>query len=208
MGKILLINGSPNAHGCTATALKELKKSLEENQIETEWLYLGTKPIAGCTGCFTCRNTDGLCVCDDQVNDIIRRIDEFDGIVAGSPTYYGSPSGHLCAFLDRLFFATETRLAGKLAASVVSCRRGGASGAFMSLNQYFLNCSMILVGSEYWNQVHGHTPEDVRKDEEGLQTMRVLGQNMAWLLHCIEAGRRAGIQLPQYEKRIYTDFIR
>ena len=207
MGKFLLINGSPNEKGCTARALEELEKSLQENGMETEMLYLGKDAIKGCTGCAVCRST-GRCVVRDQVNDVIEKLDSYAGIVVGSPVYYGGPSGHLCAFLDRLCFATETRLARKLAASVVSCRRGGASGAFMRLNQFFLNCNMTIVGSEYWNQVHGHVAEDVEKDLEGLQTMRVLGQNMAWLQKSIEAGRAAGVEAPVYEQRIFTDFIR
>ncbi len=208
MSKVVLINGSPNEHGCTDTALQELEKVLVSEGIEIEHIYLGKGAIRGCTGCGHCRNSeDGLCVVKDEVNHLIEEVNEIDGLVIGSPVYYGSPSGHLMAALDRFFFATEPVLAGKLGASVVSCRRGGATGAFMSLNQYFLNCGMHIVGSEYWNMVHGHTPDDVRQDLEGLQTMRVLGQNMAWLLKCIEAGKKAGIEKPVYEERIFTDFI-
>ena len=207
MGKILLINGSPNEFGCTYTALKELENTLHKEGVETELLYLGKGAVHGCTACMSCMKT-GKCVFDDAVNDITARLDSFDGIVAGSPVYYGCPSGQLLAFLDRLCLINEYRLARKLAASVLSCRRGGASGAFMALNQTFLNCAMTIVGSEYWNQVHGMKAEDLQEDPEGLQTMRVLGQNMAWLLKSIEAGREAGISAPVYEKRIYTDFVR
>ena len=207
MKKVLLINGSPNEHGCTFTALHELDTVLKQEGVETEWLYLGKKPVQGCTACFKCMDT-GLCVFDDKVNDITKRLDEFGGIVAGSPVYYGNPSGPLMAFMDRLCLINEKRLARKLAASVLSCRRGGASGAFMALNQCFLNCAMTIVGSEYWNQVHGSAADDVIQDPEGLQTMRVLGRNMAWLLKCIDAGAAAGVPLPEQEERIYTDFIR
>ena len=138
---------------------------------------------------------------------VLRILDEFDGIVIGSPVYYSGPTGQLISFLNRLFFSTEKRMAGKLGASVVSCRRGGASATFEQLNQYFTICNMPIVSSQYWNSVHGFTPDDVRKDEEGLQTMRVLGQNMAWLLKCIEHGKKAGIEKPVYEPRLRTHFI-
>ncbi|HWS30207.1 MAG TPA: flavodoxin family protein [Clostridia bacterium] len=206
--KALLINGSPNEHGCTYTALSEVILTLHKHGVETEMLYLGKKPVAGCIDCGHCEET-GLCVFSDKVNEVIKRLDEFDAIVLGSPVYYASASGQICAFSDRLFFAAgHDRLAGKLGASVVSCRRGGASAAFDRLNKYFTISSMPVVSSQYWNQVHGFTPGDVRKDEEGLQTMRTLGENMAWLLKCIEAGKKNGVPLPQYEPRIGTNFIR
>ena len=207
MGKILLINGSPNEYGCTFTALKELETTLNREGLDTEFLYLGKGAMQGCTACMSCAGT-GKCIFEDQVNEVTRRLDTIDGIVAGSPVYYGSPSGPLVAFLDRFCLVNEYRLYRKLAASVLSCRRGGASGAFMILNQKFLNCSMTIVGSEYWNQVHGIEASEVLKDEEGLQTMRVLGQNIAWLQKSIEAGRQAGIAAPVYEERIHTNFIR
>ncbi len=204
--KVLLINGSPNEKGCTFTALTEVATTLQLNGIETEILYLGKKPIAGCIDCGHCIQT-GKCVFDDKVNEVVARLDEYDGIVVGSPVYYAGPSGQVTAFLDRLFFANEAKLAGKLGAAVVSCRRGGASAAFDRLNKYFTISNMHVVGSQYWNQVHGFTPDDVRKDKEGLQTMRTLGQNMAWLLKCIEAGKKAGIEKPVYEPRERTHFI-
>lgn len=204
--KVLLINGSPHPHGCTYTALHEVETTLQANGIETELLYLGTKPIAGCIACQQCMKT-GYCFHDDLVQQTQKRLDEFDGIVIGSPVYYSAPTGQLVSFLNRLFYATESRMAGKLGASVVSCRRGGASATFEQLIQYFTVANMPIVSSQYWNSVHGFTPEDVEQDKEGLQTMRVLGQNMAWLLHCIEAGRKAGIALPVYEPRLRTHFI-
>ena len=204
--KVLLINGSPNEHGCTYTALSETAETLQKHGIDTEILYLGKKPVAGCIACGKCRET-GKCVFDDKVNEVIDKLDSIDAIVVGSPVYYAGPSGQLTAFLDRLFYSGGGRMAGKLGASVVSCRRGGASAAFDRLNKYFTISSMPVVSSQYWNQVHGFMPEDVRKEGEGLQTMRTLGENMAWLLKCIEAGREKGISLPEYEERIATHFI-
>ena len=207
MSKVLLLNGSPNEHGCTYTALQESADTLAKHGVESEILYLGKKPVAGCIDCGRCAQT-GRCAFDDKVNEVLERLDEYAGIVVGSPVYYAGPSGQLCAFLDRLFYCSESRMAGKLAASVVSCRRGGASAAFDRLNKYFGISNMHIVGSQYWNQVHGFTPEDVRRDAEGLQTMRTLAQNMAWLLKGIEAGRERGVEAPQYEERLRTHFIR
>lgn len=204
--KALLVNGSPHEHGCTYTALSEVKKTLEENGIEAEILYLGTKAINGCMACGKCFET-GKCVFSDVVNETAKRLEEFDAIVVGSPVYYAGPTSQVTAFLDRLFYSASSKMAGKLGASVVSCRRGGASAAFDRLNKYFTIANMPLVPSRYWNQVHGFTPEDVRKDEEGLQTMRTLGQNMVWLLKSIEAGRKCGVKQPVYEKTIFTNFI-
>ena len=203
--KVLLINGSPNERGCTYTALAEVSATLNKRGIGTEILYLGKKPIAGCIACGNCFKTH-KCVFNDQVNEVSEKLDEYGGIIVGSPVYYAGPTGQLTAFLDRLFYWNEARMAGKLAA-VVSCRRGGASAAFDRLNKYFLISNMHVVGSQYWNQVHGFTPDDVRKDKEGLQTMRTLGENMAWLLKCIEAGKKEGIPFPEYEERVRTHFI-
>ena len=204
--KVLLINGSPHEHGCTYTALCEVADTLKKHDIESETLYLGKKPIAGCIACGKCAGS-GRCVFDDPVNRTLEKLDEYDGIVAGSPVYYAGPSGQICAFLDRLFYSAGGRMDGKLGAAVVSCRRGGASAAFDRLNKYFTISNMIVIGSQYWNQVHGFTPEDVRKDEEGLQTMRALGDNMAWILKAIEAGKEKGIVRPDREPRIATHFI-
>ena len=204
--KVLLINGSPNEHGCTYTALKEIADTLQTEGVDSEIVYLGKKPIAGCIACGHCR-TDGKCVFDDQVNRILARLDEFDGLIVGAPVYYGGPSGQITAFLDRLFYA-GSGFAGKPGAAVVSCRRGGASAAFDRLNKYFTISRMPIVSSQYWNQVHGNTPEEVAEDGEGLQTMRTLAREMAWLLKCIEAGKKAGIGRPQEEARIRTNFIR
>ena len=206
MNKILLINGSPNEHGCTYTALSEIASVLSENDVESELVYLGKQPVAGCIACRKCFGT-GRCVFDDKVNKILEKLDEYDGIVIGSPVYYAGPAGQLCAFLDRLFYSAGKRMAGKLGAAVISCRRGGASAAFDRLNKYFTISNMHVVSSQYWNQVHGNTPEEVRMDKEGLQTMRTLARNMAWLLKNIETGKKSGIAAPEYEPRISTNFI-
>lgn len=207
MSKILLINGSPHEHGCTYTALKEVADTLAAGGVDSEFVYLGTKPVAGCIACGSCAGT-GRCTFGDQVNEVLEKLDEYDGIVTGSPVYYAGPSGQICAFLDRLFYASGGRMAGKLAAAVVSCRRGGASAAFDRLNKYFTISNMNVVSSQYWNQVHGKVPEDVRKDKEGLQTMRTLARNIIWNLKNMEAGRAAGVEPPEYEAKEYTNFIR
>ncbi len=207
MSKVLLINGSPHQHGCTFTALDEISKTLANEGVASELLWVGNKPVAGCIACMACRNT-GRCVFqDDRVNEILDKLEEYQAIVVGSPVYYAGPSGQLCAFLDRLFYSSRGRMAGKLAAAVVSCRRGGASAAFDRLNKYFSISNMYTVGSQYWNQVHGNTPDEVRKDLEGLQTMRTLAQNMAWMLKNLEAAGPQGIPAVQYEARIATNFI-
>lgn len=205
--KVLLINGSPHEHGCTYTALHEAEMKLNQRGIETELLYLGTAPMAGCTGCGSCEET-GRCVFDDAVNRVLDKLDGYDGMIVGSPVYYGSANGHLCAFLDRLFYAGGNRMAGKFAASVVSCRRGGATAAFQRLNMYFGMKNMPVVSSQYWNQVHGYKAEDVLKDEEGLQTVRTMAENMAWLIQSAAAGREAGVPAPVYEPVVATNFIR
>jgi multimeric flavodoxin WrbA len=208
MSKVLLLNGSPNRDGCTFTALKEVENTLLTNGIETELQWIGKKPVAGCIACGKCRET-GRCVFnEDMVNETIEKSGLYDGLIVGSPVYYAGPSGQLCAFLDRLFYAGSNGWSGKPAAAVVSCRRGGASTAFDRLNKYFTINSMPVVSSQYWNQVHGFTPDDVLKDKEGLQTMRTLAQNMAWLLKCIECGRANGIERPLHEEHVWTNFIR
>lgn len=205
--KVLLINGSPHKEGCTYTALKEVTDTLEKNGIETEFMYLGVKPVAGCIACGNCQKT-GKCFVDDKVNELLSMLPEMDGIVIGSPVYYAGASGQLTAFLDRAFFAGGGKFDGKLGATVVSCRRGGASATFDQLNKYFTMNSMPVVSSQYWNQVHGFTSDDVRQDLEGLQTMRTLGNNMAWLLKCIDLGRKNGVEFPVGEEKILTNFIR
>lgn len=203
MGKILLINGSPHEHGCTYTALMEVKKALEECGQTTELCWIGSKPVAGCIACGKCYES-GKCVFDDQVNDLLSRAAEFDGMVVGSPVYYAGPAGQLCAFLDRLFYASAGRWSGKVGAAVVSCRRGGATAAFDRLNKYFSISKMPIATSQYWNQVHGNTPEQVLQDKEGLQIMRTLGRNVAWLVESLKQVP----QPPQEQPRVSTNFIR
>lgn len=205
--KVLLINGSPHEKGCTYTALKEVADTLECNGINTEFMHLGTSAVHGCVACGTCKKT-GKCIYNDKVNELLIKLPEIDGIVVGSPVYYGGANGQITAFLDRVFYAGGRKFSGKLGAAVVSCRRGGASAAFDQLNKYFMMNCMPVVSSQYWNQVHGFTPEDVRRDEEGMQTMRTLGSHMAWLLKCIEIGRKHGLDQPEREEPIYTHFIR
>ena len=205
--KVLLINGSPNEKGCTYTALREVAAKLEQHGIATEIFHIGTKPVAGCIACGKCKS-GAPCIFNDGVNELVARLEEFDALVVGAPVYYSGPSGQSTAFLDRLFYCASAKLRGKPGAAVVSCRRGGASASYDRLNKYFGINSMPIVTSQYWNQVHGNTPEEVLKDEEGMQTMRTLGENMAWLLKCIEAGKAAGVPLPEREPQLRTNFIR
>ena len=205
--KVLLINGSPNQQGCTNRALEEVKTTLKKEGVETELVWIGKQPIADCIACRTCKKTNRCVFNNDLVNKLIERLDEFDGIIVGSPVYYSGPSGQICAFLDRLFF-TGGDFSGKVGAAVVSCRRGGATASFDRLNKYFTISNMVQASSQYRNMVHGNTPEEVEQDLEGLQTMRTLGQNVAWLLKCIEAGKEKGIEKPKYEAFSKTNFIR
>lgn len=205
--KVLMINGSPREHGCTYTALSEMAGTLKKHEIDSEIVYLGKQPVAGCIACGKCRET-GKCVFQDKVNEVLESLEEYDAFVVGSPVYYAGPSGQILSFLDRLFYAGSGKLKGKPGTAIVSCRRGGATATFDCLNKYFSINNMPIVTSQYWNQVHGNTPDEVRQDEEGLQTMRTLGENMAWLLKCIEAGKRAGIPMPEYEAKIATNYIR
>lgn len=205
--KVLLVNGSARANGCTYTALQEVAGSLEQHGIETEIFQLGTQPIAGCIACNVCKKT-GKCFREDVVNTFVEKAKEADGFVFGSPVYYASATGAATSFLDRVFYSAGYDFHGKPGACVVSCRRGGATAAFEQLNKYLSLSCMPIVTSQYWNMVHGSTPEEVRQDLEGLQTMRTLGNNMAWLLKCIEAGKKEGITIPKREPVQWTNFIR
>lgn len=205
--KVLLLNGSPKANGCTYTALCEVAGALEKNGIETEIVQVGAAPIAGCIGCGVCTRT-GKCFIEDGVNEFVEKAKQADGFVFGSPVHYAAASGAVTSFLDRAFYGKSAAFAGKPGAAIVSCRRGGAASAFDQLNKYFTISNMPIVSSQYWNQVHGNTPEEVRCDEEGMQTMRTLGNNMAWLLKCIEAGKKADITFPEREPALKTNFIR
>ena len=205
---VLLVNGSPHPKGCTWTALNEAARQLEKNGVETTLLQVGSKAVRGCIACGKCRET-GYCIFkDDPVNEGIDLLRAADGIIVGSPVYYAGPNATLCAFLDRVFFLKAAPYAFKPAACVVSCRRGGASASFDRLNKYFTIARMPVVASQYWNSIHDNAPEEAAQDAEGLQTMRTLGDNMAWLLKCIAAGKAAGIMPPTPEPWQATNFIR
>ena len=202
--KVLMVNGSPHKEGCTYTALKEVAGALEKYGIESEIFWVGNGEIAGCIGCGACAKTGEGCF----RNEFVAKAGEADGYIFGSPVHYAAASGALTSFMDRAFYSGGSKMTGKPAAAVVSCRRGGASAAFDQINKYFtINC-MPVVGSQYWNQVHGGKAEEVKQDEEGMQTMRTLGNNMAWLLSCIEAGKEKGITFPEREPVIRTNYIR
>lgn len=204
--KVLLINGSPNAKGCTYTALTEVEKTLNQEGIETEIIHVGNKDIRGCLACRNCKTT-GKCIFNDIVNEVAVKFKECDGIVIGSPVYFASANGTLVSFIDRLFYSVTEDKTMKVGAAVVSCRRGGASATFDEINKYFTISGMPIASSQYWNSVHGYTPDDVRKDEEGMQTMRTLGKNMAFLIKSIQLGKEQ-LGLPEKEKRVSTNFIR
>ena len=202
---VLLLNGSPNAHGCTYTALSEVARTLEENGIGTEIIHVGNKAIRGCIGCRKCK-TDGKCVFNDLVNEVAPKFAACDGIVIGSPVYFASANGTLVSFVDRLFYSTPGDKTMKVGAAVVSARRGGNSATFDELNKYFTISGMPVAASQYWNMVHGYSADDVRKDKEGMQTMRVLGRNMAFLIKSIALGKEQ-FGLPEKEtERAFTSF--
>jgi multimeric flavodoxin WrbA len=204
--KVLLINGSPNMKGCTYTALTEVEKILNEAGVDTEIIHVGNKDLRGCIGCRQCKK-NGKCVFNDLVNEVAPKFEECDGIVIGSPVYFGSANGTLVSFIDRLFYSVPFDKTMKVGAAVVSARRGGSSATFDQINKYFTISGMPVVSSQYWNSVHGYTPDDVQKDEEGLQIMRTLGKNMAFLIKSISLGREK-FGLPEKEIRIGTNFIR
>ncbi len=201
--KVLLINGSPHKEGCTYTALKEVAGALEKNGIGTQIFHIGTKPVYGCTGCGKCGELKRCVFNDDVCNELTKLAVEADGIVIGSPVYFAGINGALSALLDRIWVSSGGKLMYKPGAAVVSCRRGGAGSAFDRINKYFTIQQMPVVSSQYWNSVHGFAPEHVQKDLEGLQTMRTLGNNMAWLLKSIEAG---GGPIVSDEPRMVTNF--
>lgn len=201
---VLLINGSPNRNGCTYTALKEVADTLNKEGIDTEIIQVGNKDIIGCIACRRCKEL-GKCVFDDLVNEVAPKFAKCDGIVIGSPVYFASANGTLVSFIDRLFYSTHVDKTMKVGAAVVSCRRGGASSTFDELNKYFTISQMPVVSSQYWNSVHGYTPEDVRNDKEGMQVMRVLGKNMAFLIKSIQLGKEK-FGLPKKEEHVFTNF--
>ena len=207
--KVLLLNGSSHPHGCTDTALREVASALENAGIDAEILFLGNDPVRDCTACGTCAKAPGKCVFDDDiVNRIIEKAREADGFVFGTTVYYAHPSGRILSILDRVFYAGKNTFVYKPAAAIASARRAGTTASLDVLQKYFTLSQMPVVSSTYWTMVHGKEPEDVLKDAEGLQTMRNLASNMAWLLRCIEAGKAMGIQPPQAESGARTNFIR
>ena len=203
---VLLINGSPNAKGCTYTALSEVERTLQAEGIATEMVHIGNKDIRGCIACFKCAE-QGRCVFNDMVNELAPKFEAADGLVIGSPVYYAGPNGTLTNLMDRLFFSTHFSKRMKVGAAVCSARRGGTTATFDRLNKYFTISEMPIVSGRYWNMVHGSNAEQAMQDEEGMQNMRSLGRNMAFLLRAI-AAERAAHGLPQQEETIYTNFIR
>lgn len=204
---VLLLNGSPHEFGCTYTALEQVAGALQSHGIDTEIFWIGAKPVAGCTCCLSCKKT-GTCIINDNVNVFAQKAADADGFVVGSPVYYASANGAAIAFLDRLFYSGGMRHAAlKPAAAVVSCRRAGSTASLDILHKYFFINNMPIVASQYWNMVHGNTPDEVRQDLEGLQIMRTLGHNMAWMLRNIAAGKAAGVTTPERETPVKTNFI-
>ena len=206
--KVLMINGSSHENGCTMTALREVASVLEQEGVGAEIVQLGKGPVRDCIACGGCRGRRRCAFNDDPVNETLEKAREADGFVFGSPVYYAHPSGRILSFLDRLFYADSSAFWHKPGAAVVSARRGGTTASFDVLNKYFGISQMPTVGATYWNMVHGHTPDEVLRDEEGLQTMRNLGRNMAWLLKCIELGIKNGVPAPAMERGHSTNFIR
>lgn len=205
--KVMLLNGSPNAKGNTRTALEECAKELNGCGIETELVNIGSGAIPGCRACGACARL-GKCVIDDAVNEFRFKLEAADGLVVGTPVYYASPNGSLMSFLDRLFFTGSGTFRYKPAAAVAVARRAGTVSSFDVLNKYFTICEMPIVSSSYWNDAFGQTPGQAAGDAEGLQTMRNLGRNMAWLLKCIELGKASGVTPPDNEYDSFTNFIR
>jgi len=209
--KVLLVNGSPHVHGCTYTALEEVSKTLQAEGIETEIFHIGMKPLSGCIACRKCAEL-GHCVFHDSVNEFLELAKNADGFIFGTPVHFASAGGAVTSFMDRVFYSDlcsrNQSFYLKPAASVISARRGGTTATFDQLNKYYTIMEMPIISSQYWNMVHGNSPDEVKKDLEGLQIMRTLGRNMAWFLKCKEAGIHAGVPFPEREKKIGTNFIR
>ena len=204
--KVLLVNGSPHKNGCTDTALREVAGALQAEGIDAEIFWIGNEPVGGCIACGGCAKA-GKCVFGGTVNEFAEKAKEADGFVFGTPVYYAHPSGRILSFLDRAFYSSRKVFAHKPGAAIASARRAGTTASVDVLNKYFTIAEMPVVSSSYWNMVHGSTPDDVRRDLEGLQTMRNLAHNMAWLLRCIEAGKKSGISVPENDRSNRTDFI-
>lgn len=205
--KVLMVNGSAHQKGNTFLSLEEVGKALKEEGIDYEIFQLGGGPIRDCIGCGQC-SEKGCVFADDKVNEFVAKAKEADGFVFGTPVYYAHPSGRVLSFLDRVFYSSGRSMAFKPGASVAVARRGGTTASFDVMNKYFGISQMPVAGSTYWNLVHGCTPGEAAMDEEGLQTMRNLGRNMAWMLKCLEAGKEQDISLPKTERGNQTNFIR
>lgn len=207
--KVLMINGSSHGKGCTFTALNEVAVQLEKEGVESEIINLGGDTVRDCIGCRKCFELDCRCVFDDDmINGIIEKAKTSDGFVFGTPVYYAHPTGRVLSVLNRAFYAGGAAFARKPGASVISARRAGTTASFDVMNKYFSIMQMPIVTSSYWNMVHGNTPDEVRQDLEGMQTMRNLARNMAWMLKCIEAGKKTGVSVSRSEMKDRTNFIR
>ena len=204
MSKVILLNGSPRADGCTATALDEMVRIFNEEGIETEVIQVGSKSIRGCIACNYCE-THGHCVFNDLVTEVSAKFEKADGLVVGSPVYYGSPNGTIISFMDRLFYSAQFDTHLKVGAAVVSARRGGNTASFDELNKYFTISGMPVASGTYWNQIHGFSAEDAKKDAEGLQTMRNLAHNMAFMIKAIADGKEK-YGMPKQEHDSFTSF--
>lgn len=211
--KVLMVNGSPHKNGCTRTALDVVAQTIEEAGIQTDFFWIGNKPIQECIGCFACHKKNECIFHDDAVNEFVRRASDYDGFIFGTPVYYAGPAGGMVSFMNRVFFSASNLdphpFKFKPAAAVACARRTGTVSTLDVMNKYFLHGQMPIVPSRYWNEAYGNTPEEVKQDLEGMQVMRVLGRNMAWMLKLKEAGEKAGIRIPDQEpERIATNFIR
>lgn len=211
--KVLLVNGSPHKEGCTFTALEEIAKTLKEEGVDAEIFHIGIEPIASCRACAACAKLGKCVVSTDKVNEFVEKCKDADGFIFGSPVHYASASGGITAFLDRAFFSAFQSGKGdvflyKPGAAVASARRAGTTAALDQLNKYFTISQMPIISGRYWNMVHGCTKEEVVKDLEGMQNMRILARNMAYFLRCKEAGKKAGIALPKKEEIVFTNFIK
>ena len=207
--KVLLINGSCNKGGSTATALGKIKDILEKEGIEGEIFNIGASPVRDCIGCKQCAKLDGFCAFDDDcVNQLLEKSKECDGFVFGTPVYYAHPSGRLLSVLDRAFYAGGKHFTHKVAASVACARRAGTTCSLDVVNKHITYAQMLLVSSTYWNGVYGKTGEEISYDEEGMQTIENLARNMTWALKCVECGKKNGIYAPENPKGKRTSFIR
>lgn len=203
--KVLILNGSPRANGNTTVAVDELVRTFEEEGVDTEVVRVGNKAVRGCVACGSCAAT-GKCVFDDVVNELAPKFEEADGLIVATPVYYASANATVIAVLDRLFYSTHFDKKFKVGASVAVCRRGGSSATFDELNKYFTIANMPVVSSQYWNSVHGRAPGEAEQDAEGLQTMRVLARNMAFLMKSIALGKEE-YGFPKEEEHVWTHFI-